>query len=80
MKTSFRLVLEKDEHARLQEALQLNRPLATAYYIEKDDLRRVWQQEDKESAEFPLSGWIERAMVSGVGMLKRFANTLAAFR
>nr|VFK52404.1 MAG: hypothetical protein BECKTC1821D_GA0114238_11781 [Candidatus Kentron sp. TC] len=24
MKTSFRLVLEKDEHTRLQEALQLN--------------------------------------------------------
>nr|VFK45004.1 MAG: Transposase [Candidatus Kentron sp. TC] len=49
MKTSFRLVLEKDEHTRLQEALQFNQPLATAYYM-------------------------------GVEMLKRFANTLAAFR
>nr|VFK01718.1 MAG: Transposase [Candidatus Kentron sp. LFY] len=63
----------------MQEALQLNQPLATAYYM-KDDLRRIWQQEDKESAEFLLSDWIKRAMVSGIGMLKRFANTLAAFR
>ena len=79
MKTSFHLVVEKDEHTRLQEALQLNQPLATAYYM-KDDLRRIWQQEDKESASFLLNDWIERAMVSGIGMLKRFANTLAAFR
>jgi len=79
MKTSFHLVVEKDEHTRLQEALQLNQPLATAYYM-KDDLRRIWQQKDKESAEFLLTDWIKRAMVSGVGMLKRFANTLASFR
>ena len=48
--------------------------------LHEDDLRRIWQQEDKESAEFPLSDWIEQAMVSGVGMLERFANTLVAFR
>ena len=40
----------------------------------------MFQQEDKESAEFLPSDWIKRAMVSGVGMIKRFANTLAAFR
>nr|VFK49180.1 MAG: Transposase [Candidatus Kentron sp. TC]VFK64988.1 MAG: Transposase [Candidatus Kentron sp. TC] len=76
MKTSFRLVLEKDEHTRLREALQLTGHCL----LHEDDLRRIWQQEDKESAEFPLSDWIERAMVSGVGMLERFANTLVAFR
>nr|VFK64711.1 MAG: Transposase [Candidatus Kentron sp. TC] len=35
MKTSFRLVLEKDEHPRLREALQLTQPLATAYYMKR---------------------------------------------
>nr|VFK51791.1 MAG: hypothetical protein BECKTC1821D_GA0114238_11405 [Candidatus Kentron sp. TC] len=35
MKTSFRLVSEKDEHARLREALQLTQPLATAYYMKR---------------------------------------------
>jgi transposase len=79
MKTPCNLVVDKDEHTRLQEALQLNQPLATAYYM-KDDLRRVWQQEDKESAAFVLDDWIKRARVSGIQMLKTFANTLAAYR
>jgi len=79
MKTPRNLVVDKDEHTRLQEALQLNQPLATAYYM-KDDLRRVWQQEDKESAAFLLDDWIKRAAVAGIQMLKQFANTLAAYR
>ena len=33
----------KSEPARLQEALDLNRPLAMAYYL-KEDLRQIWQQ------------------------------------
>lgn len=79
MKSSFNLVVEKDEHTRLQEALALNQPLATAYYM-KEDLQRIWQQGDKESAAFLLSDWVKRATASGIGMLKRFANTLASFR
>nr|VFK51823.1 MAG: Transposase [Candidatus Kentron sp. TUN]VFK57965.1 MAG: Transposase [Candidatus Kentron sp. TUN]VFK59893.1 MAG: Transposase [Candidatus Kentron sp. TUN]VFK62110.1 MAG: Transposase [Candidatus Kentron sp. TUN]VFK63208.1 MAG: Transposase [Candidatus Kentron sp. TUN] len=79
LKTSSKLIVEKDEHTRLQEALRLNQPLATAYYM-KEDLRRIWQQEDKESAAFLLADWVKRATTSGVGMLKRFANTLGAYR
>ena len=79
MKTPCNLNVEKDEHTRLQEALQLNQPLATAYYM-KDDLRRVWLQEDKDSAAFVLDDWIKRAAASSVNMLKTFANTLAAYR
>nr|VFK46906.1 MAG: Transposase [Candidatus Kentron sp. TC] len=41
MKTAFHLAAEKDEHSRLQEASQLNQPLATAYYM-KEDLRCIW--------------------------------------
>ena len=73
------LSVEKDEHTRLQEALRLNQPLATAYYM-KDDLRRVWQQEDKEAAAFLLDDWIKRAEVSGIQMLIKFGKTLAAHR
>ncbi len=79
MKTPCNLDIEKDEHTRLQEALRLNKPLATAYYM-KDDLRRVWLQEDKEMAAFLLSDWIKRAMTSGIRMLQQFAKTLAAYR
>ncbi|MEA3222191.1 MAG: hypothetical protein U9P49_03360, partial [Thermodesulfobacteriota bacterium] len=34
---------EYDERGRLEEALSLNKPLATAYYM-KEDLRQIWNQ------------------------------------
>jgi transposase len=73
------LSVEKDEHTRLQEALRLNQPLATVYYM-KDDLRLVWQQQDKEAAAFLLDDWIKRAAVSDIRMLQQFSKTLAAYR
>lgn len=79
LKSSHRLDVEKNEHQRLQEALQLNQPLATAYYL-KDDLRRIWRQEDKELAAFVLDDWVKRATASGIQMLQQFAKTLSAFR
>jgi transposase len=36
----------KDEKKRLEEALALNKPLATAYYL-KEDLRQFWEQPGK---------------------------------
>jgi transposase len=70
---------QKDERKRLEEALRLNQPLATAYYM-KEDLRRFWCQEDKNAARKFLQDWIRRAMASGIRMLKQFAKTLAAKR
>ena len=69
----------RDEPKRLQEALKLNEPLATAYYM-KDDLRRVWEQHDKQAARRILMAWIRRAETSGIRMLIKFAHTLAAHR
>jgi transposase len=70
---------EKDEKRRLQEALKLNEPLATAYYL-KDDLRRFWQQPGKHFATTFLDGWIRRAEASGIKVLQQMARTLAAHR
>ncbi|MCP4555116.1 MAG: ISL3 family transposase [Herbaspirillum sp.] len=69
----------RDEGRRLQEALELNAPLAKAYYM-KDELRQLWAMPNKESAERFLAGWIARAEASGIGRLKKFAHTLAAHR
>ena len=69
----------RDEGKRLQEALALNEPLAKAYYM-KDELRQLWAMPDKKSAEDFLLGWIKRAEVSGITLLKKFAHTLAAHR
>jgi transposase len=69
----------KDEKRRLEEALKLNQPLATAYYM-KDDLRRFWEQPGKRFATTFLGGWIRRAEASGVKILQQMARTLAAHR
>jgi transposase len=68
-----------DEKQRLKEALALNQPLATAYYM-KDDLRRFWNQPGKAFATTFLDGWIRRAQSSGIKILHQMANTLAAHR
>jgi transposase len=69
----------RDEPRRLREALKLNEPLATAYYM-KDDLGRVWQQPNKRVARRVLMAWIRRAETSGIRMLIKFAHTLAKHR
>jgi transposase len=67
----------RSEHERLQEALALNQPLATAYYL-KEDLRQLWSQPNKRTAKTFLKDWVARARASGIKMLVKFANTLIA--
>ena len=61
------------EAERLAEALQLNQPLALAYYL-KEDLRQIWHQQDKATATAILQDWMARATASA--MLLKFAKTL----
>ena len=68
-----------NEKDRLEAALTLNKPLATAYYM-KEDLRLVWKQEDRAKAETFLDDWIRRASVSRISMLKTFAKTLSVHK
>ena len=70
---------KKDEKRRLDEALALNKPLATAYYM-KEDLRRLWEQPGKRFATTFLDGWIRRADASGIKVLQQMGKTLAAHR
>ena len=70
---------ERDEAARLEKALGLNKPLATAYYL-KEDLRQFWAQAGKPLAEAFLTDWIRRAEASGVRMLQQMAKTLETRR
>jgi transposase len=79
LKNSENLDAKKDEKQRLEEALALNKPLATAYYM-KEDLRRFWEQPGKQFATLFLDGWIRRAEASGIKMLQQMAKTLAAHR
>lgn len=79
LKLSENLDSERDEKARLKEALRLNKPLALAYYM-KEDLRQFWEQPGKKYATFFLNDWIRRAEASGVQMLRQMAKTLDAHR
>jgi len=68
---------DKGERERLHDALQVNQPLACAYYL-KEDLRQIWLQPNKGKAHLVLCDWIKRAETSGIKMLIKFAKTLAA--
>ena len=69
----------KNERIRLQEALDLNKSLATAYYL-KEDLSQIWQQSTKALAAKFLTDWCRRARATGIKVLITMANTLEGHR
>lgn len=75
LKNPENLDADRDEQRRLRAALQLNVPLATAYYL-KEDLRQIWMQPNKRTARRVLRDWLARARASGIPMLTQFADTL----
>jgi transposase len=70
---------ERDERKRLEKALALNKPLATAYYM-KEDLRQIWEQPDARAAAAFIDDWVARARASGIRMLQQFAQTIVEHR
>jgi transposase len=79
LKDPQKLSAERNEAERLKAALELNAPLASAYYL-KEDLRQLWSQPDKERASKFLDGWIERARATGIRQLLTMSNTLSLHR
>jgi len=79
LKNPENLDARKNEKQRLEEALALNKPLATAYST-KEDLRRFWEQPGQRFATTFLDGWSRRAEASGIRTLQQMGRTLAAHR
>jgi transposase len=79
LKNPENLDSDKNEPERLEEALRLNAPLATAYYL-KEDLRQIWGQPNKRTARRVLRDWLARARASGLRMLRQFADTLESYQ
>jgi transposase len=75
LKNPENLDFERNEPQRLQEALLLNQPLATAYYL-KEDLGQFWEQPHKTAARSFLTRWCFRAMESGIRVMQQMAKTL----
>ena len=79
LKNPENLEEKRNERERLEEALSLNKSLAVAYYM-KEDLRQIWEQKDKASAEKFLKDWAARASVSGIRFLQKFVKILLGYR
>ena len=79
LKNSDKLDNAREEAARLRQALELNAPLAAAYYL-KEDLRRLWSQPDKGAGARFLDGWADRARATGIRQLRQMATTLSLHR
>lgn len=61
---------------RLEEALEINKPLASAYYL-KEELKLLWMQVSLEKALEFLESWVAKAYETGLFKLREFANTLS---
>jgi transposase len=66
---------DRNEHQRLEQALEVNKPLAAAYYL-KEELRQLWKQPSKWHAANLLNAWTLKAKASNIMFLDRFADTL----
>jgi transposase len=75
LKNPENLKEQTNERQRLETALELNKPLATTYYM-KEDLRQLWNQKNQTKAKSFLNDWIKRAKSSEIKMLIDFADTL----
>ncbi len=62
------------ERERLDEALRINQPLATAYYM-KEEFRHFWTQENLDAATAFLDDGCRRAEASNLSVLIKMANT-----
>jgi transposase len=70
---------DKGERKRLEEALRINQPLATAYYM-KEEFRHFWKQESLAEATQFLDDWCRRAEASTLSVLKKMASTFQMHR
>lgn len=79
LKNAKNLNDDKDERKQLELALQINKPLAEAYYL-KEEFGQLWVQNTREDAEKFLYSWAKRAWATTIQELRKFVNTLLAHR
>ena len=61
------------------QTLNINKPLATAYYL-KEDLKQLWLQKNLAAAKRFLGSWAAKAIASGIQLMVKFAHSLLAHR
>ena len=71
--------LDKKYKKRLDNILETNKPLATAYYL-YEDIDQIWMQKNKEEALGQLEYWCRQAQESKLYYFKKVAASLMARR
>ncbi len=79
LKAPAHLEESRNEPQRLEDALQRNKSLATAYDL-KEDLRQIRKQPDRGAAALFLQDWCRRDRASKIKVLHTMANTLEGYR
>ena len=72
-------IFDKEYKTRLDNALDMNKPLSQAYYL-KEQLREIWMQPNKQAAEKVMLDWVKQAQESKVLQLMKMAVTIMAYR
>jgi transposase len=67
--------LPKNKARELQRALELNRPLATAYLL-KEELALAWEQGSWDAMADFCCAWCQKAIASGIEQLVSMAQSL----
>jgi transposase len=67
--------LKDDQLPKLEQALELNKPLAQGWYL-KEELSLLWEQSSAQAMERFLRRWCDRAVSTGVKQLAQMAKTL----
>ncbi len=67
------------ERERLDLALRINQPLATAYYF-KEEFRHFWSQGDLATATRFLDDWVTRAEAACLKVMTQMATTVRQHR
>ena len=72
-------IFDKEYRTRLDNALEMNKPLSQAYYL-KEQLREIWTQPNKQAAEKVMLDWVKQARESKVPQLMKMADTIMDYR
>src|SRR5690554_432373 len=70
--------LKDDQALKLEELLQANQPLMTAYLL-KDQLKELWYAPSEAEARRRWREWLQLAMSSGLAPVHQFARRLTSY-
>jgi transposase len=79
LKAPENLRQDRQEKQLLEKALEINKPLAMAYYL-KEDLRELWKIKTKPKADKYLVDWVWRASRTGIRRLTKLAQTIGSYK